>query len=233
MISHRVAVRPHLAWYWRSLFLGAVLCFGVVLAWWVFANGGLFSGGNRGGSEREFEQLGVRLRQLETENAQMRVSRATLDRYSQIDAEAQKSLERELKSLQAENAALKEELAFIRGMASPDRSGALNIQRFTVRRSIPGTYRFQLLLVQAGQKEKTFRGRFQIVVTVLGEDGKSVRLLPSGVAAGENYKISLKSYQSIDGEFQVAPGQVVKSVEARIFSDGSTQPKLSKIVNLS
>jgi transposase-like protein len=233
LASRRVAVRTHVAWYWRGLFMSVALGLGVALAWWIYDVGGMLAGLDRGASEQSIEQLRVRVRQLELENAQLHSEQVKINRHGQIDAEAQKNLERELKVLQGENATLKEELAFIRGMSSADRSGALNIQRFTVKKEVLGSYRFQVLLVQAGRTEQVFRGRLQLVVTAQGSRGNSVQLFPGNAAAEERFKISLKSYQSIEGDFQLAPGLVVKSVEARIFSDGSSQPKLSKTVNLS
>ncbi len=232
MASRRMAVRTHIAWYWRGLFMSVVLGVGIALAWWFFDVGGRL-GFDRGISEQGLAQLRARVRQLEMENSQLQSAQQKINRHSQIDAEAQRSLERELKALQGENATLREELAFIRGMSSDDRSGALNIQRFTVKKEVLGSYRFQLLLVQAGQKEHVFRGRLQLVVTAQGGSGKSVRLFPSDAVMDEKFKINMKSYQSIDGSFQLEPGQVLKSVEARIFTDGSLRPKLSKTVNLS
>lgn len=232
MVSRRVAVRTHVAWYWRGLLMSVALGLGVVLAWWLYDVGGLLAGFDRGAIEKNLDHLRGRVGQLEEENGQLQSALAKIDRRAQIDIEAQRGLERELKALQAENATLKEQLAFIRGMSSADRSGAVNIQRFLVKSESPGFYRFQLLLVQAGQKERAFRGRLQLVVTTQGDNGKDVQTFPSNPTTDEKFKVSLKSYQSIEGGFQLAPGLVVKSVEAKIFSDGSTQPKLSKTVDL-
>lgn len=233
LASRRVAVRTHVAWYWRGLFMSLALGLGIGLAWWVYDVGALRAGSERSADEQDLEQLRARVMQLETENAQLQSAQVKIDRHTQIDAEAQRNLERELKALQSENATLKEELAFMRGMTSADHSGALNIQRFTVRKEDPGSYHFQLLLVQAGRKENVFRGRLQLVVTVQGGSGKSMQTFPDKAATDKAFKISLKSYQSIEGDFQLAPDQVAKRVEARIFSDGATQPKLSKTVDLS
>lgn len=233
LASRRVAVRTHVAWYWRGLFMSLALGVGIGLTWWVYGVGGPRAGTESGASEQVLEQLRARVVQLETENAQLQSVQLKNDRHSQIDAEAQRNLERELKALQGESATLKEELAFVRGMTSADHSDALNIQRFTVRKEVSGSYRFQLLLVQAGRKENFFRGRLQLVVTAQGSGGKTMQTFPDNAAKDEAFKVGLKSYQSIEGSFQLAPGQMVKSVEARIFSDGSTQPKLSKTVGLS
>lgn len=230
--SRRVAVRTHVAWYWRGLILSVAFGVGAALVWLIYDVSGMTSF-DRDASGRGLEQLSARVRQLEAENKQLQSARVKIDRHTRIDVEVQKNLERELKTLQGENAALKEELAFIRGMASADHSGAVNIQRFMVKKEVPGTYRFQLLLVQAGQKEQIFRGRLQLAVTAQGSNGKRVQIFPGNAAGDEKFEIRLKAYQSIEGSFQLAPGLVVKSVEARIFSEGSTQFKLSKTVNVS
>lgn len=233
MASRRMSVRSHVAWYWRGLFMSVALGVGVALAWWIYDIGGVLANAERGTSGESLEQLNARVKQLEAENAQLLSVQVKIDRHTRIDAEAQKNLEHELRILQAENATLMEELAFVRGMNSSDRSGALNIQRFTVKNEAPGSYRFQLLLVQAGQKERIFHGRLQLFVMAQDGGGKSVQMFLGKNASDEKFKISLKSYQSIEGAFELAPGLMVKSVEARIFGDGSTQPKLSKMVNLS
>ncbi len=233
MASRRMAVQSHVAWYWRGLFMSVALGVGIALAWWIYDIGGSLASAERGASGKGLEQLSARVKQLEAENAQLLSAQVKIDRHTRIDAEAQKNLEHELKILQAENATLMEELAFIRGMNSSDRSGALNIQRFTVKNEAPGSYHFQLQLVQAGQKERVFRGRLQLVVMTQGGGGKRVQVFPGGKVTDEKFNVSLKSYQSIEGAFELAPGLVAKSVEARIFSDGSTQPRLSKTVNLS
>lgn len=231
MALRRVAVRTHVAWYWRGAYAIIALGASVALAWGLYAAGG--AGSEREASGVSVEALKLRIGQLEAENVQLRSAQVKYDRHTQIDAEAQKSLEHDLGVLQEENAALREELAFIRGMSSADRSGALNIQRFSVKNERSGAYRFQLLLVQAGQKERVFRGRLQLVVRVQNGSGKHVLVFPDSSVLDEKFKINLKSYQSIEGDFQLAPGLVVKSVEARIFNEGSTQLKLSKTVNLS
>ncbi|MFA5241975.1 MAG: DUF6776 family protein [Sulfuricella sp.] len=233
MALRRVAVRSHLAWYWRGAFVIIALGVVVALVWRLYVADGDLAGSEREASGEGVEQLKVRIRQLETENALLRSARVKYDRHTQIDTEAQKSLERDLGALQEENATLREELAFIRGMSSTDRSGALNIQRFTVKNARSGYYHFQLLVVQAGQKERVFRGRLQLVVKAQDGGGKHVLVFPGNTVEDDKFKINLKSYQSIEGDFQLAPGLVVTSVEARIFSEGSSQLKLSKLVSLS
>lgn len=231
--SRRVAVRTHVAWYWRGLFMAVALSCGIGLAWWMYDIGSYFAGFDRGATDQEFVLLRDKLKQLETDNARLRSVQLATDSHSRIDSAAQQDTERALKALQDENAQLKEELAFFRGINSGDHGAGVNVYRFKVEPGGAGMYRYQLLLVQAGQREKVFQGRLQLVVTTQ-EGGKSnVRTFPANALAKDKFIVSVKSYQKLEGDFQLSPSSVVKSVEARIFGEGSTQPRLTKTVNLS
>lgn len=233
MASRPVAVRTHIAWQWRGMFMALALCLGVGLAWWMYDIGSLYAGFDRGVADRELAQLRDRVRLLEEDNGRLRSVQVKTERYSQIDGAAQKSLERELKALRDENAELKEELAFFRGMTSGDNTAGVSIHRFTVERNAAGTYRYQVLLVQSGQREKVFQGRLQLVVTAQDGGRKNLVTIPGNLVENDKFSVSLKSFQRLEGDLPVAAATVVKSVEARIFANGATQPKLIKTVNLS
>jgi hypothetical protein len=109
----------------------------------------------------------------------------------------------------------------------------LNVYHFKVEAGAAGLYRYQLLLVRAGQQEKVFQGRLQLVVTTQDGGKNNLRIFPADASAKDKFIVSVKSYQKMEGEFQLPSVSVVKSVEARVFGDGSAQPRLSKTVNLS
>lgn len=233
MASRPVAVRTHIAWHWRGMFMVLALCLGVGLAWWMYDIGSLYAGFDRGVADRELAQLREKVRSLEEENGRLQSVQVKAERYSQIDGAAQKSQERELKTLRDENAELKEELAFFRGMNSGDNSAGVSIHRFTVERNAAGIYRYQVLLVQSGQREKVFQGRLQLVVMAQDGGRKSSLTIPGNIAENEKFNVSLKSFQRLEGDLPLAAATVVKSVEVRIFANGAAQPKLTKTVNLS
>ncbi|BCB25507.1 hypothetical protein SKTS_03930 [Sulfurimicrobium lacus] len=206
---------------------------GIGLAWWMYDIGSQFAGFDRGATDRELVQLRDKVKQLEADNGRLRTVQVAADRHSLIDNAAQQDTERALKGLQDENAQLKEQLAFIRGVSSGERGGGVTVSRFKVEPGAAGVYRYQLLLVRAGQQDKVFQGRLQLVVTTQ-DGGKNVlRTFPADASAKGKFVVSVKSYQKLEGEFQVPPAAVVKSVEARVFGEGSSQPKLSKTFNLS
>ena len=59
-------------------------------------------------------------------------------------------------------------------------------------------------------------------------------LLPAdGEQADRVYKLNFRFYQRVEGSFRVAPGAVVKSMQVRVFENGSKEPKLTQAVNAS
>ena len=232
LATRRVAVRPHIGWHWRGLFMAFALAVGLVLAWWLFDVGSRFAGFERGLTTRELGRLQAKVKQLEEDNARLVAAKVKTESHSKIDSAAQRDLERMLKALQDENAQLKEELAFFRGAMTGDRAAGLNIYRLSVERAAPGVYHYRLMLVLAGQRDKVFRGSLKMLIKAQEGNNQSLLTFPAGDRPGTGIGISLNSYQKLEGEFRVPTSSVVKTVEARIYEDGSTQPKVTKLVNV-
>lgn len=231
-----LAVRRHVAWYWR-LPLGAVLLAGgVMLSWWFYDAGMRFAGLERGSTIDELQRLREKTAQLEHENVGLRSIEAQAERKMQIEQATQNDLAKTVKTLQDENAQLKEDLAFFRKQMSSDKgAGNLSIYRFKVEYSgMPGEYRYRLLLLQGGERERDFQGRVEFLVNLMQEGKKVVMTIPSAKEAGARaYSVNFKFYQRLEGTFQVGSGAVVKNVQVRVFENGSAQPKLVQTVNLS
>jgi hypothetical protein len=111
----------------------------------------------------------------------------------------------------------------------------LSINRFRVQPdSLPGEYRYRLLLVQSGQRVKEFQGTLQFVVNLEQGDRKFVVTLPlEEQKSAKEYQVNFKFFQRVEGTFKVAPGTVVKSLQVRVFEIGSITPKLSQLVSVS
>jgi hypothetical protein len=50
---------------------------------------------------------------------------------------------------------------------------------------------------------------------------------------GKAFKLNFRFYQRIEGTFRVDPGVAVKSMQVRVFENGSQEPKLIQTVNAS
>ena len=136
----------------------------------------------------------------------------------------------------SENAALKDDLAFFQSLLPTGASAdTIALGRLKVEPdAMPGEFKYQLLVVQGGQRPTDFQGHVQIVVSALQGAEKIVTALPP-VADGKirEYQLNFKSFQRVEGAFKIAPGAVVKSVQVRVYQNGTSAPKLTQTVTLS
>lgn len=231
----RMTVRTHVAWYWRLLAIIVVLSCSLVLAAWMYDAGRRFAGFDRSEAEQELSQLRESVGKLTEESARLRASVNASESKLQIERAAQTQLGRQVKALEDENAQLKEDLAFFENLIPGEhRDNTLLINRFrTEPGALPGEFRYRLLLLQGGRRDKPFQGNLQLLVT-LHRDGKdAIITFPEEAAAAQAYKISFKYFQRIEGMFRVAPGARVKMVQVRIFENGSAQVRATQSFNLS
>ena len=232
----KVAVRAHVPWYWRWLgyvTLGAVV---VGVGWTTYDYGMEFAGFRQSEAARTQARLNEEVRQRAAEIAELRSKVAASERQMQIERATYGDLAKQVKTLSEENAALREDLAFFQSlMTIGGKEGALSVNRFRVQpEALPGEYRYRLLLVQTGERVKEFQGSLQFIVNLEQEDRKVVLTLPPETEKNaREYKVNFKFFQRVEGTFKVAPGAVVKSLQVRVFENGSVAPKLSQSVSVS
>jgi hypothetical protein len=228
--AQRVAVRPDVPWYWQIAVVGL---FVLSIGWAAFMVFGRDS--QRADSERELAQKRQELDQQVGELAELRSKLAHAERQVQMDRAAAGDLAKQVKSLTFENAKLKEDLAFFQSLMSSSggRDGAISVNRFRLQpESVAGEYRYQLLLVQSGQRVREFHGTVQFVLDVQHEGRKLTLVLPPHGEA-RDYRLSFKYFQRVEGTFKLAPGSVLKGMQVRVFENGAKTPKLSQALNVS
>jgi len=233
--ARRVAVRTQVAWYWRRLLIILMIAMVMALAWWMYDSGRKFAGFDSGQAEREMARQAELNARLQAENSALRHEYAASERQLQIERSTYGDLAKQVKDLSDENTSLKEDLAFFQSLLSAGSKEAVSIYRFNVEPdTLPGEYRYRLLLLQMGPRQKEFQGKLQFVIDVLQNGQKSLITIP-----GENgpdlqaYNINFKYYQRVEGSFRVEPGAVAKSVQVRVFENGTSEAKLTQTVNLS
>ena len=140
--------------------------------------------------------------------------------------------------LQEENAALKEDLGFLRNImnsgTTPEGIGVSNLK--IERDGKPNEFRYRMVLTQGGQRKQDFKGKVQIVAR-FDKDGavqSMHRLIPrhaSGDAAGAVGEF--RFYQKIEGRFAIPDGSTLKSADVRVLAMPGGQVKLSRTINPS
>ena len=231
----QLAVRPHMPWYWRWLGIIGVVALTTGVAWFTYDFGLEYAGFRKGEATKLREQLDETVRQQQLELAELNARTAAAERQLQIERATYGDLAKQVKALAQENATLKEDLAFFQSLTATGKEGAISINRFRlVPESMPGEYRYQLLLVQAGER-KEFSGRLQFVLN-LQQDGRKVTLmLPEADRAetAKDFKVSFKLFQRVEGLFRIAPNATVKGLQVRVFEGNSETPKITHNVTIS
>jgi hypothetical protein len=230
--AERMAVRPDMPWYWR---IAIVVFFAATIALAVFGLSARDS--SRAEADRELAQLQQQLQRQESELAELRSKVAGSDRLQQMDRAAGADLAKQVKSLSFENAKLKEDLAFFQSLmsSSGNREATLTVNRFNLRPdAIAGEYRYQLLLVQTGQRVREFNGTVQFVLDVQNEGRKLTLVLPAqGEREARDYRLNFKYFQRVEGTFKLTPGSVLKGMQVRVFENGANTPRLTQALNVS
>lgn len=223
----RVAVRTHISWHWRVLAVTFMAAAAIALALWIYDAGRRFAGFDSNVSAQELVALKNRLAELEADLARARQLAASADSSLQIERTTQQQLVQQVRVLEGENARIKEDLAGFEQLSTVDSpAGTLTISHFRVRPAgVPGQYRYTLLAaIRQPQKSQEFNGMLKLLVT-LQRDGRDVMIeLPaeSDASVGQ-FKVVIRHFRKIEGEFTVPLGAVLRKVEARIQQSGVTR----------
>ena len=230
----KLAVIPHVAWYWRAAAVFAVLTLSLVLAMWMYDAGRRIGGFDATTAEGELATLRNRVAALEDELKRVRAVNASADSRMQIEKTAQTQLAKQLKAVEAENARLREDVSFFEGLAARGiTEDKLVVSRFKVENdAMPGEFRYRVLVTQGG-KEREFNGRLQFVVNMqLG--GKDVAVvIPEEKSEEAAYRLNFKRFFRAEGSFRVDPKATVRSVQVRVIESGGTQPRATLNYTLS
>jgi uncharacterized coiled-coil protein SlyX len=232
----RVAVRTHLAWYWRWLGIAAAGVLVVGIGWATYDFGMTFAGFRRVETDQKLAKLNETVARQQQEIGELRSQVAQAERQLQIERATYGDVTKQVKSLTEENATLKDDLAFFQSLmpvAAAD--GAVGVNRFRVEPSgMPGEYRYRLLLVHSGQRVKEFRGSLQFMLNVTQDGKERVLTLPQAEdRSAKEFQLNFKLFQRIEGTFKVPPQAVVRSMQVRVFESGSNAPKLTQTVKVS
>ncbi len=231
----KLAVRPHMPWYWRwsGIVAGGALVAGV--AWVTYDFGLEYAGFRQGEAVRLRTQLNETVLKQQGELAELNARAATAERQLQIERATFVDLERQVKNLAQENARLKEDLAFFQSLTATGKESAISVNRFRlIPEPVPGEYRYQLLLVQTGERAKEFNGRLQFVLNLQQDDRKVVLVMPPDSAQpAKEYQVSFKLFQRVEGMFRISPDAAVKGLQVRVFEGNSAAPRLTHNVTLS
>jgi hypothetical protein len=231
--SSRMTIRSQQAWYWRWLLNLLVMAAVAGVVWWLVQNSYRITGFDLDEVRHQIATLTEENRVMKRDLEAARSTASERDRQLQIEKAAQGELARSVAQLQDENAALKEDLGFLRNImssgATPEGLGLSNLK--IERDGKPNEYKYRMLLTQGGQRKQDFKGMVQIVARVARDGTLSSITFPDpslGEAAGS---FEFRFYQKIEGRFTIPEGTTLKSADVRVLALPGGQVKLSRTIS--
>jgi hypothetical protein len=214
--SPRMAVRSHLPWPLRWAVAGLMLGFSAALALWGFEFGRNIAGLNHD-SPQVSQALVLARQQLDEarrdRDAAQSVSNSA-DSLLKAERVTQQRLAEQVKSLEAENLALKDDLGFFERLL-PAAGDGLTVRGLQVEPLGATQLRFQLLIMQqGGRKQPEFNGRVEAWLSGT-RDGKP------WVAASPAFSQAMlfKQYRRLEGQMPVPARTVIKQVQVKVLDD--------------
>ncbi len=224
----QLVVRYHAPWRRRLILIGAAL--GAIVVVYGTYEWGRFDGGySVFATAQERRDHAAQVKALQAENAELRGKVTTAEMAQSVERKSYSDVETTLHDLQAQVQHQREELAFYRGIVSPeDGVGGLRIQRLDVLGGgAERHYKLRLVLMQSMRQDTTVTGSFSVefegardkqpVRLSLAEAGGQVR--DSGDVA-----FSFRYFQSIEREVTLPEGFEPSAVNVEVRS--SRQPPL-------
>lgn len=218
----RMAVRSALPWPFRWALLAIVLGFCAAIGLWAFEFGKDIAGLEKG-SKDELMQLRANAAALQSEMLTLRAERDkaqsianTADTLVTAEKASQEKLIAQVKQLEADNRTLRDDLGFFEKLIPTGGAEGVAIRGLQAELTSPTTLKWQALVMQAGRNPQEFAGRLEITLVGTVNGKPWTASLPDG-----SMPVKLKQYGRLEGEFQLPPQTVVKSVSARVL-DGAT-----------
>jgi hypothetical protein len=213
----RMAVRSAMPWPLRWAVVAIVLGFCSAIGLWAFELGKDIAGVDTGSKEE--------LLRLRTDAAKLREERDKAQSIlntsgSLITAEkaAQERLMAQIKSLEAENRALRDDLGFFEKLIPSTGADGVAIRGLQAEMVAGGQLKWQVLVIQPGKNAPEFRGKLELSMVGTLEGRPWTAPLPGGALA-----LQFRQYRRVEGVVDIPSQAVVKSVSAKVVEGTSTR----------
>ena len=220
-------------------FLRALVVFGLLL---VIGGGGygLFYAGEQkgffetGAASLERTELREVRNRLEQQNTQLRETVAMLERSSQVDRQAFNEVSAHLRELQDELMEIRGEVAFYRGIVSPeDSASGLRLQSLRWRpNGNDRDWRMVLVLTQVLTNAQLIEG--EVTIRVEGVQNNEAAVYPLNRLASngsEKLSFSFRYYESIEEDITLPEGFVPQRAHVHIVPRGRNRSEISKSID--
>lgn len=212
----RMAVRSHIPWPLRWAVAALMLGFSAALALWAFEFGRNIAGLTPGGRppSEAVAQLRQQLDEARHDRDAAQSVANSADSLLKAERVTQQRLAEQVKSLETENLALKDDLGFFERLLPASGSG-LTVRGVQTESPAPGQLRFQALIMQqGGRNQPEFKGRVEVLLSGLRDGRPWADTAPAFIEA-----LSFKQYRRVEGLLSLPAKSVVKQVQIRVLDD--------------
>jgi hypothetical protein len=227
----RLVVKQRSVWS-SGLGMAVIVLLSLLLAWGIFEFGRYRAGYDLIAAAKELSAVQGQIAELEQQHSSLREQSAVQERSGQIERQAYKQLEGAVTSLQDEILELKGELAFYRGIVSPeDTNRGLSLQDFELTTSaLSRQYHFKVVLTQVLNNGTVVRGnmRFEVAGLHQGEQKSYSLEQLSDSKDKEGLGFKFKYFQIIEGDFLLPEGFEPIKVNLVVIPKSSTHKKLTQ-----
>ena len=227
--ARQVAIRSHAPWWLKLLVAAGVMALALAAARGIYDAGRGWVGLDVDDMQAEVVSLRERLAVMDAELASMRQQADSAHSSLQIERTAQEQLAARIRSLESENARLREDALIFESLAGAGSSGIE--QGFKINRLVlepdgeAGRYRYRMLIVrQGGKADVDTKGTYQIVASIdRAGQGATITFPPDSGA--ENSRLTFRHFQRVDGVLAVPKEARLLSIEARFLQDGQIRAR--------
>jgi hypothetical protein len=213
----RMSVRSSMAWPLRWAVVAIVLGFCGAIGLWAFELGKGIAGLDTGAKEE--------LLRLRNDAAKLREERDKAQSIlntsgSLITAEraAQERLMAQIRTLEAENRALRDDLGFFEKLIPASGGDGVAIRGLQAEAMAGSQLKWQVLVIQPGKNAPEFRGKLELNMVGTLEGRPWTAPLPGGAMA-----LQFRQYRRVEGMADIPSQAVVKSVSAKVVEGTSTR----------
>lgn len=210
-----MAIRSSLAWPLRWAVVALVLGFSGALALWAFETGKGWAGLNREAlQDLKLLRREVVLLREELDKAQGVAN--TADSLLTTEKAAQQKLLEQMRRLEADNRALRDDLGFFENLLPAGVNEVASIRGLQAEVLSDTQLRWQALVLQPGKSQQGFSGTLELSFSGTSAGKAWVASLPAGPQA-----LQFTQYRRVEGLLPLPPQTVVKSITAKVM-EGKT-----------
>lgn len=212
----RMAVRSAMPWPLRWAIMAIMLGFCAAIALWAFEFGKGIAGLDSDAKE-ELVRLRADVAKLREERDKAQSVLNTSGSLITAEKAAQEHLAAQVKSLEAENRALRDDLGFFEKLI-PAAAEGVAIRGLQAEVVGSSQLRWQVLVMQPVKNAPEFKGRLELTLSGLLAGKPWSMDLPGGAQA-----LQFRQYRRMEGMIDLPPQAVVKNVSAKVVEGTATR----------